>query len=193
MRTRHGNGVTGETLTGHRVVHLGVVNSTDIRRNRLLAKRLLLLSVVEEVERGVEMIGLVPVDEVVVGEESEVLFDVEWLGKQVLGGGNRIQVGNVLGHVGPVPAVVARHECPGRRRCSGESPDGIETTFVVFCGGYGDVWYCCVKMSNGLFPTMRESEISKQMRPPVWHPVRWGHQGRGEQRALVDGAVQSLE
>jgi hypothetical protein len=34
-------------------------------------------------------------------------------------------------------------------------------TSVVFCGGYGNVRYCCVKMSNGS-SGMRESAISNQ-------------------------------
>jgi hypothetical protein len=190
--------MAGATLTGHRVVHLGLVSNADMRGDGVLAAGalllllLLLLLRIEEVKGGVEVVVLVPIDEVVVGEEREILFDVEGLRKQVLLGGNSVQVGDVFGHVGPVSAVVARHECPWRGRCSGDDPECMELCSSSLWWWFAGRWCGCVKMSNWSSEVVRQG-ISKRERPSGWHPWRWGYSGRREQRVLCRCALERIE
>jgi len=64
-----------------------------------------------EVQWGVEIeVVHIPIDEIGICEEGNVLFDIERsLIDEILGRGNRVEVCDILGHVRSVSAMVARH------------------------------------------------------------------------------------
>lgn len=82
----------------------------------------------------------VEIEELGVGEHSQVIIDIEVLRVgvvQVLRGRDRIQVGDVLGHIGPAAAVVrhSRASVYGREAVVAVVLEMGLQLFGVWCGG----------------------------------------------------------